>query len=469
MTMRRRVVLAALALLLAGCGAARAELHQITGEAFGLWPPPKRDGFRFGPFDPSSPPEARFQKLVDAWRVRLQQKQIAGGAIAVVLDGKLAFSAGVGVLRAGGHDPVKPESRFRSASISKMLIAAAVMTLVDRDGLDLSQPVTKLVPWFRRGPGYDADAVTLERLLTHTAAVPEGDGAPLPHDLRAAIEAHGSDPLWAPPGLLFNYSNSNYALLAAAIAAQTKMRFQDAVAERVLRPAGMTHAGYEIAPGEIVAAGHAPHEKVVWTTPTDDEASRAAGGVIASATDYAHFVEVLLAHGGNVLSPRSADAMMTGHVVMQEQPRRLYGYGLCETLYDGLRIVEHGGAAAGFTSLVRMVPARNFGVVALSNGTSPPEDVVDAATSAFLGLPETDRPRISTPPSSWASYAGHYHDEAGMLGRFDVTLEKDRLFLTLRGGQAHALPGDLRGQFITASDGQRYFVTRLGVARRESL
>ncbi len=462
----RRLLLGVLGVLwVSGCEAATRQLHQVSGPLFALEAPPVQDGFRYGPFA-TLPRDARFERLVARFRERLAEKHVPGGALAVVIDGKLAYSAGVGVGRSGSPEPVRADSRFRVASLSKMLIAATVLSLVEHDGLRLDRPLTQVLPFFQRGPGYDAAQVTLEMLLNHTGGVPDSDDRHR-SSLRALIEAHAHDPLWSPPGRLFNYSNADYALLAAVIEAQTSRPFEQVVSERVLTPSGMRSAGYEAVADLPLVAGHDARGHVVWTRPNDSEASRAAGGVLASVIDFAHFAEALLAHGAPVLSPTSVDAMMRGRAVMQEQPPRLYGYGLAETEHAGLRVVEHSGSAAGFSTWLRLVPDRNFAVIAFDNGSYPPEDVTDAALSAFLDVAETERPRVATPPESWAQYAGFYSDPSGALGQFEVTLRAGKLFMKRQGTRLTPLPATLRGNFVSDASGNvEYFVTRLGVARK---
>ncbi len=140
------------------------------------------------------------------------------------------------------------------------------MWLTEHDGLALDRPLTEYVPSFRRGPGYDASAVTLEMLLTHTGGIPDSVYCPDGASLRATIDAHAKDPYWAPPGRLYDYSNADYALLAAVIEAKTKRPFEAVVTERILRPSGMSTALYTANESDpSVARGHV---RAKWSGPT---------------------------------------------------------------------------------------------------------------------------------------------------------------------------------------------------------
>ncbi|HET9930089.1 MAG TPA: serine hydrolase domain-containing protein [Polyangiaceae bacterium] len=440
------------------------ELHQVSGSVFSFSPLPWQSPFRYGPFDKLSP-DARFARLMARFRERLQTKHVPGGSVAIVLDGHLAYSAGVGLLRSEGEARVSAHSRFLTASLSKMVLAATIMSLAERDGLVLDQPLKAELPYFARGDGYDPSLVTLRTLLDHTSGVPDtGDPRPLP--LRALIEAHATDPLLSPPGRLFNYSNAGYALLAAAVEARTARPFEQVVAERIFGPCSMRDAGYDLgrAP-QRVCAGHDASGKVIWSRPSDSSAAHAAGGVIASVVDFAHFAEMLLARGGSVLSTASVDAMMEGHALAQDEPKRTYGYGLFASEHAGLPIIEHAGSAAGFSSLVRLVPSRNFAVVVFDNGPFAPDELADAAMSAFLDVPEVPRARVQTLPESWEEYVGRYGDAVGALGEFEIALRGGHLWFERKAGRP--LPSTLRGRFERDASGKiQYFVTRMGVAER---
>lgn len=145
----------------------------------------------------------------------------------------------------------------------------------------------------------------------------------------------------------------------------------------------------------------------------------------------------------------------------------MYGYGLVEGEHAGLRTLEHGGGAFGFSTFVRLVPSQGFAVVAFVNGTASANDVADAATSAFLGVPEVGHARIVPPVSARSDYIGRYEDPVAALGRFHVYLDGDDLRVQLDGGQHPPFSAGLYGTFVRDARGAvEYFVTRVGVARR---
>src|SRR2546422_370438 len=75
----------------------------------------------------------------------IQARNIPGGAVAVVKDGRLVYTRGYGWADRENKAPVKPTSLFRIASISKPFTAVAVLKLIEEQKLRLDVPVWGLL------------------------------------------------------------------------------------------------------------------------------------------------------------------------------------------------------------------------------------------------------------------------------------------------------------------------------------
>lgn len=468
-TQRRVIVLLFCVLMAAfstGCGPRMLTLRPISGHSFSAFPNPPEEP-AYGPFNAQTDDE-RFRILTSLWSDRLRERKIPGGAIAIVLDGQLRFATGVGVRRVDQNAPVTAATRFRVASVSKMVVAASILSLAENGRLTLDGPFRDVVPDFAAPPRSQAEigAVTIASLLTHTAAIPDLACIEDAEPLDKSVRRWASWPFWGPPGKFHNYSNFGYTLLATAIERVEHEDFRAVIGRRVFVPAGMTTASYVVDEHEgNLAAGHVDG-RVIWEAPGDCQASQAAGGIVASVVDFAHFAEMLLAGGGKVLSKPSVEAMLRGRVLIDEPPRHTYGFGIFEFEHAGLRVLEHGGFAAGFATLVRLVPERGFAVVAFVNAASAvPTSVADAAMSSFLGILPEKPIRGRPAPTTFDRYAGVWEDTAGALGKFEIFAASDRLIVRALGDKP--LPRALRGTFVLDAEGRaEYFVTRIGVARR---
>ena len=413
-----------------GCGPDSGEPDAGDG---GLEGASSSDAGDAGDAGPTAAEKAAFDQLVAFTQTELQKSGTPGASIAVVLHGKLAFAAGVGDRNEKG-DPVTTSTLFRVASMSKMIVGATAMTLVDQGKLDLNAPITTYLPWFSLANGYDASTLTTAALLTHTSGFPcdtigicdsqtSGD--------RKTFFASYPQPLWAPPGAVYDYSNTGFALAAAVVEAASgaaEGSFEQLAHDRVFAPAGMSTATYdataaqsgEHATGYVLDASKnviATFEPLTLECPM----LHPYGGVLATATDYARFAEMLLAGGGTTLSSVSAAAMQAGHADMHAFASQEYGYGLIHQLspYPDHASVWHDGSLPGYLSEMWMVPDDGFAVVALANARGQQYDVPDDIVGEALGLFIAEArkvPPLTTPPSAWSGYLGTYADPLATLG-----------------------------------------------------
>ena len=377
--------------------------------------------------------EALFDRTLKELEADMATEEIPGMSVAIVIDGKLAFSAALGIKSQKTQEPVTTQTLFRVCSMTKMLTSAAVLDLVEEGKLNLHKPVKDYVPFL----DFDTTApVTLHHLLTHTAGIEENFYDPPYVSGAGAYEewftAHPKIPVIAPPGTLNNYSNTGYGAAAAVIESVTGQPFNDVIHERVMLPMGMTTATMEAeealkldhASGHSTEAG-VPPESGIDTAQYSYAMWNPGGGAIATAEDYAHFVEAILA-GGGILEPASVEAMTTAHSPLGSGWD--YGYGTFLMDVGGERTVLHAGGARGWTSYVGWVPARKLGVVLLTNSS-------DVETMPYLSeevlvvlarfLRSDELPDYATSPTEWVKYVGGYKGTTNLAHDFDVTRDAD--------------------------------------------
>lgn len=382
---------------------------------------------------PTADEIASFQALLADAQTQLDTSGTPGASIAVVLHGKLAFAAGLGKKNVASGAMVTTSTLFRAASMSKMIVAATAMSLV-RDGkLDVNAPITTYLPWFALKAPFDASTVTLEHLLTHTSGFPSdtiSQCAAATSGPRQAFFAANPQPLWAPPGAVYDYSNTGFALASVVLTAAAGLAdtdYEKLAHDRVFVPAGMTTATFDAAAAMTAdyATGYAldPANKVVATdepSALDCPLLHPPGGVMATASDYAHFAEALLAGGGAMLSKDGVDAMEAPHADTRGFATQSYGYGLVHQFapYPAHASVWHDGSLPGFLSMLWMIPDSNLAVVVLVNARGR-KNVAEAIIGSALGrfIPDA-RPGVATktPSASWSKYAGTYDDAFGTLG-----------------------------------------------------
>ena len=160
-------------------------------------------------------------------------------------NGVIVSKGAVGFRDAEDKLPMREDTVFEMASITKMFTAAAVMLLVREGKLGLDDEYAKYVP------EYPYAGVTIRHLLTHTSGMPDFDVAgwvapvlekehriPSNCEVLRFIRESGEAAECA-PGEKFNYTDVGYTLLANAVEKVSGVRFEDFLKKNIFEPAGM--------------------------------------------------------------------------------------------------------------------------------------------------------------------------------------------------------------------------------------
>ncbi len=203
---------------------------------------------------------------------------VTGAALAVVRDGGIDIAT-AGVKDVDTLQPVRDDTLFDVASLSKPMVAYAVLQLVDQRVLDLDEPLAGM--W--RPPVADdaaAARITARHVLTHTCGL---------QNLR------GKEPLrmFFEPGAWFSYSSVGFAYLQSAIESRTRERLETLMQRLVFAPLGMASSSFEWQPRfDSVAAQ--PHEEGRRLAKHHPLVASASYSLQTTAGDYACFVAAVL-------------------------------------------------------------------------------------------------------------------------------------------------------------------------------
>ena len=174
---------------------------------------------------------------------QMARLQVPGAALAIVQGQRVVFSKGYGYADLAAKVPVDPErTLFRVGSVSKLLIATAVMQLYEERRLDLHADINTYLTRFKIRDRYSTP-ITLAHLLTHTAGFDERvigmwartrPAEPLGDHLAARMP-----PRVRPPGDVISYSNYGMALAAHIVENVAGMSYEHYVQKRILTPLEM--------------------------------------------------------------------------------------------------------------------------------------------------------------------------------------------------------------------------------------
>lgn len=362
---------------------------------------PKLPGYRPG----AGVDEASLEQIC---RWALEEYKVPGTAVAVVRDGKPFFAAGFGVRDLDSGAPVTKDTIFQLASVSKTFAAAAVAAMVDEGKLKWEQPAAEVLPSFTMHEAYATRWVNARDFLVHRAGFPGFFGDLFDHlgysrpDIIHRIR-------FVKPGYSFRdhpeYSNIGFFLAGEMAAAAGGAPFDEIVRTRIFEPLGMKRSGVAsvlLADGDNISRSHAGKDGSLRVVPSNLSAVFiAAGGLASSVSDLSAYL-VMLANGGEsggrrILSPEAVHAIF--EPVIAEEPGFAefppidgnsgfdYSPGWGVYHYNGLRIVEKGGALDGIRTLLVLVPQKKFGIAVLANRnlTALPEAVRAAILQREFG------------------------------------------------------------------------------------
>jgi CubicO group peptidase (beta-lactamase class C family) len=296
---------------------------------------------------------------------------VPGVAYSIVAAGETTTAGARGVVTMGADAAVTPDTPFNTGSISKSFTALAVMQLVEAGRVGLDIEVSHYLAVFSGQPG---GAITIRQLLSHTSGLSTFQGNPSHQGdsrhqdalARRVEELAGVTPPYQ-PGDRWEYSNANYQILGRLIEVVSGQSYQAYIAAHILEPVGMTHSF--VADGEIheaMATGHRPWfaTKRPLAMSHTDRGTAPQGGIIASASDLARYLAMMMNGKHDVLSAGGKAAMMRPAGAVSP----FYGFGWFVDTRKGT--VWHSGNSPGFESLATMMPVEKKGVVVLVNGGS---------------------------------------------------------------------------------------------------
>ncbi|GAB4524889.1 MAG: hypothetical protein Tsb0020_42950 [Haliangiales bacterium] len=405
---------------------------------------------------------------------------LPGVGLALVEAGRVSWVGGVGLADRARKRPVTADTVFRVASISKTVIALALMTLVEDGRVRLDTRVRDLAPeiagqnrWAERDP------ITVAHLLEHSAGYddmrfnelfidPDDDPDDSSNgDPGSALHGDSDDPRAQPapladvlarnprtrtsrwrPGSRFAYSNPGYTELAYLIEKLTGEPFEDYVARRVLRPMGMPSASFARSPALTarLAQGYGARNRPLAYR---DIHHRPAGALLASPADIAQLVVLMLGRGQAQPAPggdpsRPAAEVVSGAAIARmersrtrPEPLLTTAYGLGVTGDASLPVFTrgHGGGLPGFVSEYRYASDYQLGYALLFNSTSPDLAAagshIRALVSAYLlrDIEIPAPPEVEVPPERLRQHLGFYeltnprHQLSGFIERVQWSAE----------------------------------------------
>ncbi|KQW28089.1 esterase [Rhizobium sp. Root274] len=288
----------------------------------------------------------RVSDLVD--RV-IEEERITGAVVLVYQDGKPILEKAAGFTDREAGLPVKLDTIFRYASVTKPFVAVTALVMVEKGLLRLDDRVSDYLPWFRpKSPDGREAAITIRHLLTHTSGLiydpalellPESQRMTLglgntDFSLEENFSRHNAIPLAFEPGARWAYSFAT-DILGGVLAAVHGGTLEDAVVHHLAEPLGMVDSRFHATDRERLAVPYADHpgrpvrmpdpwvsgDEEAWRTvfsPArifNPKAFQSGGaGMVGTADDVMRLLEMLRSGGAPILSPETAKAALSNQI-----------------------------------------------------------------------------------------------------------------------------------------------------------
>ena len=307
------------------------------------------------------------RRLAAALQSRVDRGHIPGAVALVARHGKVAFHQAFGVRDPADGAPMQADAIFRIYSMTKPIVSVAVMMLWEEGRLLLSDPIGLYLPDLaapKVAVIQDRDMqlvpvrrpITVQDLLRHTSGLTyEFRGATPVHAAYTAarvarlkqtnadqVAALAALPLLHQPGTRWEYSRSTDVLgrLVEVISGQSLGGF---LRERILAPLGMTDAGFAVPDADQARIAEPfRRDPDSGTEVSLLDVRRPAifesggGGMVATAMDYARFMQMLLGGGRldtvRLLGRKTVELMTADHLGDIPGPPDLlppgHGFGL---------------------------------------------------------------------------------------------------------------------------------------------
>ncbi|SEB52525.1 serine hydrolase domain-containing protein [Paenibacillus sp. GP183] len=354
--------------------------------------------------------------LDDRIRQLLDKHKIVGLAASVIHEGQKIWSGGYGWANIARRIPVTDHTVFRIASISKTVVATAIMQLVEKGLCGIDQDVGEILGFPVRSPKYPNIPITIKHIMTHTSGLQDeyvrfvvDSRSENPPKIRLAdiLMPDGpyyTDSLWGDgqPGDpdSFEYSNLGAVILAAIVEKLSNERFDEYCRMHLFEPLGMNESSFNIGDFEdmdsiavLYEYSEADNRFIVGT---DDFGGRKPdpidysgyvpgtngalfspqGGLRTTVHDLTRFLEAHVKAGElggiRILKPETADLMHTAHWSGHRRDGFFRNSGLqfqiTDDLIPGYRLIGHAGDAYGLLSDMYFHKQEKWGLILVMNG-----------------------------------------------------------------------------------------------------
>ena len=337
---------------------------------------------------------ARLERLTSFFARDAEAGRLPGAVVLIARHDKVAYLRAVGYQDREAGIPMKPDSIFRIASMTKPVVSVAAMMLVEEGKLDLAAPVFQYLPEFRdlevrvdqsNAGRRNAEVIlepqrrpmTVQDLMRHTSGLvyppPLGQG-PVPNAYREADLLNCNEtlvemvtklsklPLAHQPGEVWDYSIAT-DVLGRVIEVASGEDLEHFIESHITKPLGMDSTGFSVKETDRNRISQPDKDPVTGQRPpmfdpaTKPKRFSGGSGLVSTAGDYLRFCQPLM-YGGTfgttrLLSP-STVSLMTANALKPG-----IGYTTTISLFQDIAPTPAMGQGFGLGFAVRTEAGQN--------------------------------------------------------------------------------------------------------------
>ncbi|WP_061579286.1 serine hydrolase domain-containing protein [Saccharococcus caldoxylosilyticus] len=390
--------------------------------------------------------EEPLQEIDQVIEQAMRDRVIPGAVVYIVRRGIIVKHEAYGYARRYEDDlfteskqpiPMRKDTIFDLASISKLFTTAAAMKLYEQGKFSLDDPVAKYIPEFAQN---GKEKVTIRQLMTHTS----GLAAWIPlykmgTNREDRLQMVFAQPLEHPPGTTYTYSDLNMITLGALVERLSGLRLDQFVYKYITKPLGMNDTMYNPPPQlktRIAATEYQPWtgRGLVWGEVHDENAWALDGvaghaGVFSTAHDLAIFASMFLQNGKygdkRILQPETVRLLMENQIPQFPGDDHGLGWELAQGWYMDALSESTTLGHTGYTGTSIVVSPNNHVIaILLTNRVHPTRNTVSTnPLRRQVARLTADAIPVAMPGKKRAWFAG-YGDGLNAVLSTNVTLNE---------------------------------------------
>jgi CubicO group peptidase (beta-lactamase class C family) len=404
-----------------------------------------------------------------------------GCALSVIKDGQVIYKRGYGMADLDHDIPIRPETVFHVASISKQFTAAAIILLAQEGKISLDDDVRKYIPEL---PDF-GPRITIRHLIHHTSGLRDQWSllglAGWRYSLDLITDEDVLDvisrqkELNFTPGAEYVYCNTGFTLLAQIVKRVSGESLREFTSKRIFQPLGMKSTHFRDDHAEIVKniaygyveGGHGEGDLTYRLSVTNFD-TVGATSLLTTVEDLAHWDENFYhakVGGPEFVKQQLEDGKLNSGKLTD------YASGLALGKYRGLPTVGHSGADAGYRADFLRFPEQHFTVACLCNkGETNPGELTQRVADIYLAAefkepaPVRSAPVLTSVPVSaerLMQYPGLYLKKDGRVAR--VTAKAGKVWLAFSGGGGREMTALSESRFrLAGGPGELTFADAVG-------